>query len=201
MRPFVEQGRILDAAEIRRGLTRIAHEILEKNKGAGRLALIGIAARGDDLARRLAGEIRRIEHAEVPVGALDITFYRDDIGMRAEAPEVHETRIDFDITGATVVLVDDVLFTGRTIRAAMDALVDFGRPRAIQLAVLVDRGHRELPIRADFVGKNVPTRRDEEVQVRLDEVDGEDAVAVGVRMVADPLEVSAGGGDRGWAER
>jgi pyrimidine operon attenuation protein/uracil phosphoribosyltransferase len=176
---FVERGRLLDSGEIRRVLTRIAHEILERNKGAGRVALVGIAARGDDLARRLASEIQRIEGIEVPVGSLDITFYRDDIGMRAEAPEVHETRIDFDISDAVVVLVDDVLFTGRTIRAAMDALVDFGRPQAIQLAVLVDRGHRELPIRADYVGKNVPTRKDEEVQVRIAEVDGEDSVVVG----------------------
>jgi len=168
----------MDEVEIRRALTRIAHEILERNKGASSLALVGIAARGDDLARRLAAEIRRIEGAEVPVGALDITFYRDDIGLRAEAPEVHETDIGFDITGRTVVLVDDVLFTGRTIRAAMDALVDFGRPRAVQLAVLVDRGHRELPIRADYVGKNVPTRADEQVRVALTEVDGEDGVVV-----------------------
>jgi len=178
---FVERGRLLDAGEMRRALTRIAHEILERNKGAAGVVLAGIAARGDDLARRLAQEIDRIEGVDVPVGALDITFYRDDIGMRAEAPEVHETRIDFDITGKTVVLVDDVLFTGRTIRAALDALVDFGRPEAIQLAVLVDRGHRELPIRADYVGKNVPTRKDEEVQVRLAETDGEDAVVVGER--------------------
>jgi pyrimidine operon attenuation protein/uracil phosphoribosyltransferase len=177
--PFVERGRLLEEPEIRRAVTRIAHEILERNKGAGRLVLVGIAARGDDLARRLAAEIERIEGVGVPVGVLDITFYRDDIGMRAEAPEVHETRIAFDITGTTVVLVDDVLFTGRTIRAAMDALVDFGRPQAIQLAVLVDRGHRELPIRADYVGKNVPTRQDEEVQVRIAEVDGEDSVVVG----------------------
>ena len=176
---FEARGRLLDDGEIRRAITRIAHEILERNKGASRVVLVGIAARGDDLARRLAVELSRIENVQVPVGALDITFYRDDIGMRAEAPEVHETRIGFDITGTTVVLVDDVLFTGRTIRAAMDALVDFGRPLAIQLAVLVDRGHRELPIRADFVGKNVPTRRDEDVQVRLAEVDGEDAVLVG----------------------
>jgi pyrimidine operon attenuation protein / uracil phosphoribosyltransferase len=168
--------RLLDGGEIRRAVTRIAHEILERNKGADRLALVGIAARGDDLARRLASEIVRIEGAKVPVGVLDITFYRDDIGMRAEAPEVHETRIGFDITGKTVVLVDDVLFTGRTIRAAMDALVDFGRPTSVALAVLVDRGHRELPIRADFVGKNVPTRMDESVRVALQEVDGEDAV-------------------------
>ena len=176
---FAERARLLDAPEIRRSVTRIAHEILEKNKGAARIVLVGIAARGDDLARRLAMEIERIEGVRVPVGVLDITFYRDDIGMRAEAPEVHETRIGFDFTDSTVVLVDDVLFTGRTIRAAMDALVDFGRPESIQLAVLVDRGHRELPIRADYVGKNVPTRRDEEVQVRLAEVDGEDAVVVG----------------------
>jgi pyrimidine operon attenuation protein/uracil phosphoribosyltransferase len=178
---FLERGRLLDAGEMRRAVTRIAHEVLERNKGAGRVVLVGIAARGDDLARRLASEIERIEGVVVPVGALDITFYRDDIGLRAEAPEVHETRIAFDITGTTVVLVDDVLFTGRTIRAAMDALIDFGRPQAIQLAVLVDRGHRELPIRADYVGKNVPTRKDEEVQVRLAETDGEDAVVVGER--------------------
>jgi pyrimidine operon attenuation protein / uracil phosphoribosyltransferase len=171
-------ARLMDAPEIRRALTRIAHEILERNKGAEGLALVGIAARGDDLARRLASDIERIEGAAPPVGVLDITFYRDDIGMRTEAPEVHETRVDFDINDRTVVLVDDVLFTGRTIRAALDALVDFGRPVAIQLAVLVDRGHRELPIRADFVGKNVPTRRDEQVRVALVEVDGEDAVEV-----------------------
>jgi pyrimidine operon attenuation protein/uracil phosphoribosyltransferase len=168
----------MDGAEIRRSLTRIAHEIVERNKGAGEIALVGIAARGDDLARRLAGEIERIEGAIVPVGVLDITFYRDDIGYRAEAPEVHETRVGFDITGRTVVLVDDVLFTGRTIRAALDALVDLGRPTAIQLAVLVDRGHRELPIRADFVGKNVPTNRDDDVRVAVRELDGQDAVEV-----------------------
>jgi pyrimidine operon attenuation protein/uracil phosphoribosyltransferase len=179
--------RLMEQAEVRRALTRIAHEILERNKGAEGLALVGIAARGDDLARRLAAEIERIEGAAPPVGVLDITFYRDDIGMRSEAPEVHETRIPFDITGRTVVLVDDVLFTGRTIRSALDALVDFGRPTAIQLAVLVDRGHRELPIRADFVGKNVPTRRDEQVRVALEEVDGEDAVEV-----EEPAHVSEG---------
>ncbi|HET9725256.1 MAG TPA: bifunctional pyr operon transcriptional regulator/uracil phosphoribosyltransferase PyrR [Actinomycetota bacterium] len=171
-------ARILEEAEIRRAVTRIAHEILERNHGASGVVLVGIANRGDDLARRLAAEVERIEGVTPPVGVLDITFYRDDIGMRAEAPEVHETRIDFDITGRTVVLVDDVLFTGRTIRAAMDALVDFGRPTAIQLAVLVDRGHRELPIRADYVGKNVPTRTDEQVRVALKELDGEDAVVV-----------------------
>ncbi len=171
-------ARLLDEAEIRRSVTRIAHEILERNKGAEGVVLVGIAARGDDLARRLAAEIERIEGTQIAVGTLDITFYRDDIGMRAEAPEVHETRVGFDINGKTVVLVDDVLYTGRTIRSALDALVDFGRPTAIQLAVLVDRGHRELPIRADYVGKNVPTRKDEKVSVMLAEVDGEDAVVV-----------------------
>ena len=183
--PFSSQAsgaplsRLMDEGEIRRATTRIAHEILERNKGPQGLVLIGIADRGDDLARRLAAEVQRIEGADVPVGELDITFYRDDIGLRAEAPEVHETRIGFDISGCTVVLVDDVLYTGRTIRAAMDALVDFGRPKQIQLAVLVDRGHRELPIRADYVGKNVPTRQDEIVKVMVREMDGEDAVVVG----------------------
>ncbi len=176
---FEARTALLDAAGIRRAVTRIAHEILERNKGAGEVALVGIRARGDDLARRLASEIEGIESVRVPVGVLDITFYRDDIGIRAPAPEVHETRIPFDVSERTVVLVDDVLFTGRTVRAAMDALMDLGRPRAIQLAVLVDRGHRELPIRADFVGKNVPTRSDEQVRVLLDETDGRDAVEVG----------------------
>ncbi|MBI4259265.1 MAG: bifunctional pyr operon transcriptional regulator/uracil phosphoribosyltransferase PyrR [Actinobacteria bacterium] len=172
------RGRLMERDDIGRAVTRIAHEILERNKGAEDVVLVGIAARGDDLALRLAEELARIEGEKVPVGVLDITFYRDDIGLRAEAPEVHETRIDFDVTGKTVVLVDDVLYTGRTIRAALDALVDFGRPRAVQLAVLVDRGHRELPIKADYVGKNVPTRRDEVVRVALEETDGEDAVVV-----------------------
>ena len=169
---------VLDADGIRRAITRIAHEIVERNHGASGVVLVGIADRGDHLAYRLAAELRGIEGAVVPVGTLDITFYRDDIGLRAEAPEVHETRIGFDVTDRTVVLVDDVLFSGRTVRAAMDALVDFGRPSSVQLAVLVDRGHRELPIRADFVGKNLPTRRDQDVRVRVVEVDGEDAVLV-----------------------
>jgi pyrimidine operon attenuation protein / uracil phosphoribosyltransferase len=170
--------RLLDPEDVRRALVRIAHEIIERNKGAERVALVGIANRGDDLARRVAELVAEIEGTNVPVGVLDITFYRDDIGMKAEAPEVHETRIDFDINEVTVVLVDDVLFTGRTIRSAMDALMDFGRPRKIQLAVLVDRGHRELPIRADFVGKNVPTGRADDVRVLVAELDGEDAVIV-----------------------
>ncbi len=169
---------VLGVDDIRRALTRIAHEILERNDGPSGVALVGIADRGDDIARRLAAEIERIEGVLVPVGVLDITFYRDDIGLHAAAPEVHETRIDFAVTGATVVLVDDVLYTGRTIRAAMDALMDLGRPRAIQLAVLVDRGHRELPIRADFVGKNVPTSSTDDVRVQIVELDGIDAVTV-----------------------
>jgi pyrimidine operon attenuation protein/uracil phosphoribosyltransferase len=169
---------LLDEDDIRRALTRIAHEIIERDKGAAGLVLVGIANRGDHLARRLADEIERIEGSAVPVGVLDITFYRDDIGLRAEAPEVHETRVDVGITDRTVVLVDDVLYTGRTIRAAMDALTDFGRPARIRLAVLVDRGHRELPIRADFVGKNLPTRRSDDVRVFVRELDGEDAVVV-----------------------
>ena len=168
----------MEPDDVRRALTRIAHEVLERDKGIADIVLVGIADRGDDLARRLAQEIRRIEGADVPVGVLDITFYRDDIGMRAEAPEVHETRIPFDVSGRTVVLVDDVLYTGRTIRSAMDALMDLGRPRKIQLAVLVDRGHRELPIRADFVGKNVPTSRADDVRVMVAEVDGQDGVVV-----------------------
>jgi pyrimidine operon attenuation protein/uracil phosphoribosyltransferase len=171
-------GKVMEPDDVRRALTRIAHEVLERDKGVTDVVLVGIADRGDDIARRLAQEIRRIEGVEIPVGVLDITFYRDDIGMRAEAPEVHETRIPFDVSGKTVVLVDDVLYTGRTIRSAMDALMDLGRPRKIQLAVLVDRGHRELPIRADFVGKNVPTSRADDVRVLVAEVDGQDGVVV-----------------------
>jgi pyrimidine operon attenuation protein/uracil phosphoribosyltransferase len=159
-------------------VTRIAHEIVER-EGTDELVLVGIADRGDHLAFRLAREIEAMEGGPPPVGVLDITFYRDDIGLTAEAPEVHETRIPFDVSGRTVVLVDDVLFTGRTVRAAMDALTDLGRPRRIRLAVLVDRGHRELPIRADFVGKNVPTRREDDVRVMVSELDGQDGAVVG----------------------
>jgi pyrimidine operon attenuation protein / uracil phosphoribosyltransferase len=159
-------------------VTRIAHELVER-EGIGEIVLVGIADRGDHLAFRLAREIEGIAGDRPPVGVLDITFYRDDIGLTAEAPEVHETRIPFDVSGRTVVLVDDVLFTGRTVRAAMDALTDLGRPSRIRLAVLVDRGHRELPIRADFVGKNVPTRREDDVRVMVEELDGEDGAVVG----------------------
>jgi len=169
---------VMASDDIRRALTRIAHEILERDKGAADVVLVGIADRGDDLARRLAAEVSRIEGVEIPVGVLDITFYRDDIGLRAEAPEVHETRIGFDVSGKVVVLVDDVLYTGRTIRAALDALIDFGRPKVIQLVVLIDRGHRELPIKADYVGKNLPTSLSQSVQVHLTEVDGRDEVEI-----------------------
>jgi pyrimidine operon attenuation protein/uracil phosphoribosyltransferase len=168
---------VLDAIAIDRALTRIAHEMLEGNKGAEGLALAGIVTRGAVLAQRLAERIREIEGTEVPVGTLDISFYRDDMATRLN-PEVHRTDLPFDPDGRCVVLVDDVLFTGRTIRAAMDALMDYGRPSCVRLAVLVDRGHRELPIRADYVGKNVPTSGREQVRVRLAETDGEDLVII-----------------------
>ena len=169
---------IMTADEIRRATIRISHEIVEKQAGTEGLALIGIQRRGVPLAHRLATAIAEHESAVLPVGALDITFYRDDLSLVAASPVVKGTDIGFDLNGRTVILVDDVLYTGRTIRAAMDALVDFGRPRAIRLAVLVDRGHRELPIRADHVGKNVPTSREETVRVHLEEVDGEDGVDI-----------------------
>ncbi len=163
-----------------RSLARIAHEILERNKGIGDLAFIGIRARGVPLAERLAAQIKQIAHVEVPTGALDITLYRDDLMRHAVGPQplVRRTEIPFSLDGRHIVLVDDVFYTGRTIRAALDALIDFGRPSAIQLVVLVDRGHRELPIRADYVGKNIPTSRQESVQVRLVELDGKDEVEV-----------------------
>lgn len=168
---------VMDGDAIERAITRIAHEILEANRGAGGIALVGIVTRGARLAERLAERIRQIEGAEVPVGSLDISFYRDDVGVRL-SPEVHRTDIPFEVEGRTIVLADDVLFTGRTIRAAMDAIMDYGRPAMVQLAVLVDRGHRELPIRADFVGKNVPTSGRERVRVRFSETDGTDGVEI-----------------------
>jgi pyrimidine operon attenuation protein/uracil phosphoribosyltransferase len=170
--------RIMTADEIRRATIRLSHEIVEKQAGTDGLLLIGIQRRGVPLARRIAAAIAEHEGATLPVGALDITFYRDDLSMIAQQPVVKGTELPAGIDGRTVVLVDDVLYTGRTIRAAMDALVDFGRPQAIRLAVLVDRGHRELPIRADHVGKNVPTSREELVQVHLEETDGEDVVEI-----------------------
>jgi len=173
-----EKAKLLDAEQIRRALVRIAHEIIEHNKGTERLALIGIRTRGAVLAKRLADEIEQIERKTVPVGALDITLYRDDLSRIAPNPVLRATEIPFDITDLRLVLVDDVLFTGRTVRAALDALIDLGRPMSIQLAVLVDRGHRELPIRADYVGKNVPTNAKERVEVRLQETEGRDEVVI-----------------------
>ena len=167
----------MDADEIERSLVRIAHQILETNKGADNLALVGIVTRGDLLAKRLAEKIEQIEGTKVPLGKLDISFYRDDFATHF-APEVHSTEIDFDMDGKDVVLVDDVLFTGRTIRAALDALMDIGRPARVELAVLVDRAHRELPIRADYVGKNVPSAAQENVRLFLEEVDGISAVEI-----------------------
>lgn len=175
---LVEKAQILDEDGIRRAITRIAHEIVERNKGVGDIALVGIRRRGVPLAQRLAAKLAEIEGQHVPVGSLDITLYRDDLTQRAEQPLVHRTEVPFDVRRKTIVLTDDVLYTGRTIRAALDALIDLGRPQAIQLAVLVDRGHRELPIRADYVGKNVPTARREEVQVQLAEIDGVDKVSI-----------------------
>ena len=168
---MVPVGKIMDGAYIRRTIMRIAHEILEKNKGVENLCLVGIRTRGAVLAERLRNCVEDIEGQGVPVGILDITLYRDDLTHVDTQPVVHETLINFDITGKKIVLVDDVLFTGRTIRAALDALIDFGRPAQIQLAVLVDRGHRELPIRADYVGKNIPTSLEHNVRVILNESD------------------------------
>jgi pyrimidine operon attenuation protein/uracil phosphoribosyltransferase len=173
-----EKAKLLDAEAIRRALVRIAHEIIEHNKGTQQIALVGIRTRGAVLAQRLAEQIQAIEHHPVPVGALDITLYRDDLSRIGPNPVLHATDIDFEITDLHLVLVDDVLFTGRTVRAALNALTDFGRPETIQLAVLVDRGHRELPIRADYVGKNIPTSLKERVEVRLQETDGKDEVVL-----------------------
>ena len=192
---MAESGRIksivMDAEGIERSLTRIAFEILEKNKGASNIAVVGIVTRGDLLAKRLAEKIAEIEGVDVPLGRLDISFYRDDFATYV-SPEVLSTDIMFDIDGRDVVLVDDVLYTGRTIRAALDALMDIGRPETVQLAVLIDRGHRQLPIRADFVGKNVPSAKDESVRLFLEETDGKSEVEIlsigeGERAGAAPL--------------
>ena len=168
---------VLDEDDIRRTLVRIAHEIVEKNSGRP-VALVGIHRRGAFLAHRLRDQLEALHDAAIPLGDLDIGFYRDDVASRPEAPVVHASHIDFDVTGRTVVIVDDVLFTGRTVRAAIEALFDYGRPERVQLAVLADRGHRELPIRPDYVGKNLPTSRDEHVHVRVRELDGLDEVAI-----------------------
>ena len=167
---------IFNEKDISRAVTRIAHEILEKNKGADKLALVGIRTRGATLAQRLAKKINEIESTTVSLGILDITLYRDDLGTSKQSPEVKKTDISFSLEGKEIVLIDDVLYTGRTIRAAIDALIDFGRPATVQLGVLIDRGHRELPIRPDYIGKNLPTSKSNQVQVHLKEDDGVDEV-------------------------
>jgi pyrimidine operon attenuation protein / uracil phosphoribosyltransferase len=174
---FKEKAQVLDEHALDRALTRIAHEILERNGGSHDLAFVGLRTRGVTLAKRLAAKIARIDGVQLPVGTLDISLYRDDLGLR-RSPVVRGTEVPFSIKDKNVVLVDDVLFTGRTIRAALDAMIDLGRPKMVQLAVLVDRGHRELPIRPDYVGKNLPTSRRESVAVRLREHDGEDRVVI-----------------------
>jgi pyrimidine operon attenuation protein / uracil phosphoribosyltransferase len=175
---FVLRAKVFDADDLRRAHTRIAHEIVERNHGAGDIVLIGLYTRGVAVARRLAEAIEQFEGVAVPVGAIDVAFYRDDIGLRRVHP-LGPTEVPVDITGRVVVLVDDVLFTGRTARAALEAVTELGRPRAVQLAVLVDRGHRELPIRADFVGKNLPTKTAEDVRVRLRGVDeGDEGIEI-----------------------
>jgi pyrimidine operon attenuation protein / uracil phosphoribosyltransferase len=180
---------VLEHDDLRRTLRRIAHEIAEKNPDSGGLAVIGIHTRGAVLARRLHVFLGELTGAEPPIGDIDISFYRDDVGAKnpASQPVVHASHIDFDLSDRTVVLVDDVLYTGRTVRAAIEALFDYGRPRRVQLAVLCDRGHRELPIRPDYVGKNLPTAREERVNVRLEEIDGTDGVTI---CEANPVEVS-----------
>ncbi len=189
---------VMDADRIARTLTRIAHEIVERNRGVEDLALVGVRTRGVHLARRLAQSLREITGLEVPTGALDITLYRDDLMRHAVGPQplVRSTEISFSIDNRKILLVDDVLYTGRTTRAALDALIDFGRPREIQLIVLVDRGHRELPIRADYVGKNLPTSSEESVQVRLEESDGRDEV---VLLAGSPPRTLARWGAEGGA--
>lgn len=174
----MQKTEIMDESAISRAVTRISHEIIEKNKGIDNLVLIGIQRRGVPLARRIAERIKNVENGEVPVGILDITLYRDDLSLLNEHPVINGTEINFDIANKKVVLIDDVIYTGRTVRAAIDALMDINRPRMIQLAVLIDRGHRELPIRADYVGKNVPTSRSEIVHVNLIEIDGENSVII-----------------------
>lgn len=178
MSVLVDKTILMDSEGIRRALTRIAHEIVEKNKGVDGLVLVGIRTRGVPIAERIAAEIEQIEGSRPPVGILDITLYRDDLSTLSYQPIVHPTQMPVDITGKTIILTDDVLYTGRTIRAALDALIDMGRPTTIQLAVLIDRGHRELPIRADYVGKNVPTATREVVSVQLSDTDKAEQVVI-----------------------
>jgi len=173
-----DKAQIMDESAMKRAVTRIAHEIIEKNKGIENLALIGIQRRGVPLAKRIAEKIYEVEGKKPEVGVLDITFYRDDLSTLSEHPIINATQIDFSVTDKKIVLVDDVLYTGRTVRAAIDAIMDLGRPKMIQLAILIDRGHRELPIRADYVGKNVPTSKSEIVHVKVTEFDGENAVTI-----------------------
>ena len=175
---FKEKAVVLNEKEVKRIITRIAHEIIEKNKGTENLVIVGIRTRGVFLAERVAQNIEKIERVKIPVGVLDITLYRDDLTTIDYQPVIHSTEIPFDITGKKVILVDDVLYTGRTIRAALDALIDFGRPKAIQLAVLIDRGYRELPIRPDYVGETLSTTQREVAEVRMKEIDGLDSVVV-----------------------
>lgn len=182
-----EEKLVMDAGEVARAVTRIAHEVLERNKGTKDIALVGIRTGGVHLAHRLARRLQEIERAQVPIGELDITLYRDDLAIRKDQPVLRKTSIPFNVSALKVILVDDVLFTGRTIRAAMDGLIDLGRPAEIQLAVLVDRGHRQLPIKANYIGKNIPTSREEIVHVYLEEEGEEDRVV---------LLKNAGGGAR-----
>lgn len=172
------KAQILDEKGIKRALTRLAHEIIEKNKGVDDVVLVGILSRGVPIAYEIADQIEKIEAVKVPVGSIDITLYRDDLSEVSEDAIVSETAIDVDLKDKTVVLVDDVIYTGRTVRAALDAVIDRGRPKSIQLAVLIDRGHRELPIRADYVGKNVPTSKKENIHVKVKSIDGENAVEI-----------------------
>jgi len=178
MRPLVEKARIMSDDDMRRAISRLSHEIIERTGGPSGIIICGIRTRGQFLAERIVEKIREIENVKVPLGILDITLYRDDLQTVAKQPVVRSTEIPVSIVDKHVVLVDDVLYTGRTIRAAMDEVIDFGRPKTIQLAVLVDRGHREFPIRADYVGKNVPTSQNEVVKVQFEEVDGVDSVVV-----------------------
>ncbi|MFA7468463.1 MAG: bifunctional pyr operon transcriptional regulator/uracil phosphoribosyltransferase PyrR [Desulfotomaculaceae bacterium] len=175
---YKAKAQIMDAEQIRRALTRIAHEIIERNKGVENLAFVGIRSRGVPLAERLAAKVKQYEEKNIEVGILDITLYRDDLDKIEHKPIVLQTDVPFPVNNKKIVLVDDVIYTGRTVRAALDAIIDLGRPQSIQLAVLVDRGHRELPIRADYVGKNVPTSKKEDVSVLLLETDGEDGVVI-----------------------
>ena len=176
---FAEKAVIMNASDMNRAIKRMAHEVIEANRGAENLVILGVQRRGVPLARKLAEAIKQVEGTDLPQGALDITFYRDDLSTLGPAPKVSSTDMPFDVTGKIIILVDDVLYTGRTVRAALDVIMDWGRPRAIQLAVLVDRGHRELPIRPDYVGKNVPTSQREVIKVKVMEFDEKQEVVVG----------------------